>query len=124
MTIGREKARPVRAFLWVENDNPRILTLKKICVNFYTSRNGALFSVAVLLSLMSVKQIFGGIFMGKLDADSTIEESDDFEGDQDAEMATEIKAATISKDMRRRLEDLMDATRLSKELREYDFRDI
>jgi hypothetical protein len=26
--------------------------------------------------------------------------------------------------MRRRLEDLMDATRLSKELREYDFRDI
>mgnify|MGYP003381570288 CR=1 FL=1 len=44
--------------------------------------------------------------MGKLDADSTIEESDDFEGDQDAEMATEIKAATISKDMRRRLEDL------------------
>lgn len=62
--------------------------------------------------------------MGKLDADSTIEESDDFEGDQDAEMPTEIKAATISKDMRRRLEDLMDATRLSKELREYDFRDI
>lgn len=62
--------------------------------------------------------------MGKLDADSTIEESDDFDGDQDAEMATEIKAATISKDMRRRLEDLMDATRLSKELREYDFRDI
>jgi hypothetical protein len=120
----REKARPVRVFLWVENVTPSILTLKKICVNFYTSRTGASFSVAALLSLMSVKQIFGGIFMGKLDADSTIEESDDFDGDQDAEMATEIKTATISKDMRRRLEDLMDATRLSKELREYDFRDI
>ena len=62
--------------------------------------------------------------MGKLDVESGIEEADDFDSEQDADVPADTKTTTLSKDMRRRLEDLLDETRLSKQLREYDFRDI
>ncbi len=61
--------------------------------------------------------------MGKLDVESTIPELDDFEVEAEAERINE-KVNTINKDMRRRLEDRMDEVRLSRQLREYDFRDI
>lgn len=62
--------------------------------------------------------------MGKLDVDSSIVEADDFDPDQEAEIPSDTKTSTGNKDMRRRLEDLLDETRVSKQLREYDFRDI
>lgn len=61
--------------------------------------------------------------MGKLDMDNGVAEIDDFESDQEVEQLSE-KITTISKDMRRRLEDRLDEARLSRQLREYDFRDI
>ncbi len=60
--------------------------------------------------------------MGKLDIDSSLAE-EEFESDQEVEQLSE-KLTTISKDMRRRLEDRLDEARLSRELREYDFRDL
>ena len=61
--------------------------------------------------------------MGKLDVEASAAEVDDFDNEQDVEPLSE-KIATISKDMRRRLEDRLEEIRLSRELREYDFRDI
>ena len=61
--------------------------------------------------------------MGKLDMESSVAEIDDFESDQEVEQLNE-KITTISKDMRRRLEDRLEEARLSRQLREYDFRDI
>jgi len=61
--------------------------------------------------------------MGKLDVETAEVETDDFEGDQELEQLAG-KMASISKDMRRRLEDRLDDVRLNKQLREYDYRDI
>lgn len=61
--------------------------------------------------------------MGKLDIEAGIGEGDDFESEAEVESLPD-KITTISKDMRRRLEDRLDDVRLSRELREYDFRDI
>jgi hypothetical protein len=94
------------------------LTLGKFFANFRTVTFVMLdFSVVCL-------EIFGGIFMGKLDVGSSIEEAEDFDSEQEAEIPSDTKASTGNKDMRRRLEDLLDETRLSKQLREYDFRDF
>lgn len=61
--------------------------------------------------------------MGKLDVDSSLVEVDDFDDEADAEPET-AKSAPMSKDMRRRLEEKLDDARLSRELREYDFKGI
>ena len=60
--------------------------------------------------------------MGKLDIDNRVTE-DEFDVDPDDDSVTE-KVSPMSKDMRRRLEDRLDDARLSRELMEYNFRDI
>lgn len=62
--------------------------------------------------------------MGKIDIDSPLTDIDEFESEQDVEQLPEKLVNGISKDIRRRLEDKLAEARLSRELREYDFRDI
>lgn len=61
--------------------------------------------------------------MGKVSIDSNIPDAEDFESEQDLESAAE-KVSTISKDMRRRLEDRLAEMQLSRQLSEYNYKDI
>lgn len=61
--------------------------------------------------------------MGKVSIDSTIPDAEDFDSEQDEESAAE-KVSTISKDMRRRLEDRLAEMQLSRQLSEYNYKDI
>jgi hypothetical protein len=61
--------------------------------------------------------------MGKLDVDNSLVEVEDFDDESEAETETG-KVAPMTKDMRRRLEEKLDDARLSRELREYDFKGI
>ncbi|HQQ62338.1 MAG TPA: hypothetical protein PLF22_02055 [Pseudomonadales bacterium] len=61
--------------------------------------------------------------MGKLDVDNSLVEVEDFDDESDAEPDSG-KIPPMTKDMRRRLEEKLDDARLSRELREYDFKGI